>query len=146
MDLKGLAAIAGVFGSFCFVTFWFFQGILRWRETGQQTRIMTDLIARIGSGAEAAQVLESSAARSVFDKLVDRRTIVLQRILRAVQSGILLVFLGGALFTLRPRFTGEEELAMMVLATLALSLGLAFLLAAGVSFGLSRRWKLIDES
>jgi hypothetical protein len=104
------------------------------------------LVDRVGSGAEAVQVLESSAARSVFEKLVDRRTLVLQRILRAVQSGILLVFLGGALFALQPQFSGEEAQAMVVLGTLSLSLGLAFLLAAGVSFSLSRRWKLIDES
>ena len=143
---EDIFAIVGVFGALSFVAYWFFHAIVRWREVGQQGRIMTMMIDRVGSGTEAAQVLESSAARSIFEKIADRRTVVLQRIMRAVQSGILLVFLGAAMFTLRPRFTGEEELAMLVLATLALSLGLAFLLAAGVSFSLSRRWKLIDES
>jgi hypothetical protein len=77
--------------------------------------------------------------------MIDRRTLVLQRVLRAIQSGIVLLVLGIALFIVRPQFTGEGSLGLLVFGTLSTALGIAFLLAAAVSYMLSRRWGLLAD-
>ncbi len=90
--------------------------------------------------------LESSAAQSLFDRMVDRRTLVLERMLRALQSGIVLIVLGIAIFVIRTQFTDEEALAALVFGTLSLAVGTAFLLAGGMTYVLSLRWGLLKET
>jgi nitrate reductase gamma subunit len=126
--------------------FWaFFQAILRWREISRETQIMSQLVGQLRGGEEAVAFLESSSARALFDGMVDRRTLVLQRVLRALQSGIVLVVLGVAIFVIGPQATTEDAaVAALVFGTLSLALGIAFLLAAGASYALSQRWGLLE--
>ena len=141
-DIVGMIAFAA---TTAFVAWAFLQSFLRWREISRETQIMTQLVAQVRSGEEAAVFLESSSAQALFDRMVDRRTLVLGRMLRALQSGIVLIVLGIAIFVIRTQFTDDEALAALVFGTLSLAVGAAFLLASGMTYVLSLRWGLLKE-
>jgi hypothetical protein len=144
--MEGVFAILAPFAPIAFVFWVLLQSVLRWREISRETQIMAQLVAQVRSGEEAAVFLESPSARALFDRMVDRRTLVLQRVLRALQSGIVLVVLGIAIFVIRTQFTGEQALAALVFGTLSSAMGIAFLLAGGMSYALSLRWGLLKET
>ena len=77
-----------LFGAMTFAFWVFLRSILRWREISRETQIMTQLVAQVRSADEAATFLESSSAQALFDRMIDQRTLVLERVLRAMQSGI----------------------------------------------------------
>lgn len=143
--MEDLAAIVGVFAVIMFVVWTVLHSILRWREISRETQIMSHLVAQVRGGQEVAEFLESASVRSMFDRMIDRKTLVLQRVLRALQAGIVLVFLGVAILVIRGQLTGDDELAALVFGTLSLTLGLAFLLAGAMSYALSLRWGLLKE-
>lgn len=144
--MEGLASIVGGLGLLAFVIWTLLHSILRWREISRDGQIMSQLASQVRGGDEAAKFLESSSVRSLFQRMVDRRTLVLERVMRALQSGIVLVLLGVAIFVIRGQLTGDDALAALVFGTLSLSLGIAFLIAAGASFALSSRWGLLNET
>ncbi len=144
--MEGVLAVGGGFATIMFVVWALLHSILRWREITRDTRIMTQLAAQVRSGEEVATFLESPSAHALFDRTVDRRTLVLERMLRALQSGVVLVVMGIAIFVIRTQFTDDEALAALVFGTLSLALGAAFLLAGGLTYVLSLRWGLLKES
>ena len=114
--------------------------------TTRESQIMSQLAAQVRGGEEAAKFLDSSSARSVFDRMIDRRTLVLERVMRALQMGIVLLLLGVAMFVIRTQLADDEAVGALVFGTLSLALGAAFLIAAGVSYALSSRWGLLRET
>jgi len=145
-DMEDIVLTIGLFSTVAFLAWVLLQSILRWREIGRETQIMTQLVAQVRSGEEAAVFLESSSAQALFDRMVDRRTLVLGRMLRALQSGIVLIVLGIAIFVIRTQFTDDEALAALVFGTLSVAVGTAFLLAGGMTYVLSLRWGLLKET
>ena len=135
-----------LFAAMTFAFWVFLRSILRWREISRETQIMTQLVAQVRSADEAATFLESSSAQALFDRMIDQRTLVLERVLRAMQSGIVLVVLGIAIFVIRTQVTGDEAMAALVFGTLSSALGVAFLLAGGTSYALSLRWGLLKDT
>ena len=145
--MEDIVAILTVFGAIAFVMYTVVRGLVRAWELSRQARVMTRLVETVGTGADAAALIESPAGRALFDRMSDRRTLVLQGVLRSVQSGIVLTILGIALYLLRPAITDQDSrTALLVFGVLAAALGIAFLVAAGVSFLLSRRWGLLEPS
>jgi hypothetical protein len=70
------------------------------------------------------------------------------RILRALQSGLVLLAVGGGLFvySITQTLPAEGEQAVALFATLAIALGVGLLGAAGASYRLSRRMGLLNNS
>ena len=143
--MEGVVAIIGGIGTVCFMAWLLVQCVLRWREISRETRVVSGLVTQVGSGDEAIRFLEAPSVRSLFERIADRRTLVLQRVLRAVQTGVLLLALGIAMFVARLQFPDDEVQVAGVLGTLAVSLGVAFLVAALASYLLSERWGLLKE-
>jgi hypothetical protein len=144
--MGGAIWVAMPLGVAAFVIWLLLKTILRWREISRETRIMSQLVAQVENAEEAARFLESSGVRTLFERMIDQRTLVLERVLRAVQAGIVLVILGIAIFVIRSQLTDGEAMAALVYGTLSCALGLAFLLAAGTSYALSVRWGLVKEA
>jgi len=145
-NLDDMVAMISLAATTAFLGWWLLQTFLRWREISRETQIMTQLVAQVRSGEEAAAFLESSSAQALFDRMVDRRTLVLGRMLRALQAGIVLVVLGIAIFVIRTQFTDDGALAALVFGTLSLAVGTAFLLASAMTYMLSLRWGLLKET
>lgn len=125
--------------------------ITRWREISQQSQVMIRIVDSVASGEDAVTLMESPTMRSFVARAMDRRTVVLGRVIRSIQVGIVLVVTGVTLFVLRSTVDGaggadaEAYTGFTVLGTLALALGVAFFLAAGASYWLSSRWRLIER-
>lgn len=148
--MEDALAILVVFGVLAFIVVSFIRAVVRWRETGKQAAVMIRLIDTVGTSEDAGALLESSTLQSFVERAVDRRTMVLGRVIRAVQSGIVLLVVGATFFLIRSIAAGQdlagpdEYFGFTVLGTIAIALGVAFFLAAGASYGLSSRWGLID--
>jgi hypothetical protein len=133
----------GVFAMIAYVVHAIVSGLVRSRLITRQSQVLIRLIESAGPTATSG-LLESPAGRALIDGHVDRRTLVLNRVLSALQAFLVLMALGGALLFFQNQFTAEDErTALRIMGLLSLAVGLAFLLAAGLSYALSRRWNLI---
>jgi hypothetical protein len=104
------------------------------------------LLERIGSAAEFGQFLTSEGGSRFTESLsASREGAPHTRILRAVQAGIVILFVGAGLFI----FTAAEELPyapernVRAVSTIFTAVGLGLLVSAAVSYVLSRRMGLL---
>lgn len=119
--------------------------IVRWREISRQSAVVMRLVETVGAGADAASVLESPTVRAFLSRAVDRRTVVLGRVIRSVQIGVVLTVIGVTFFFFGLA-GGEEGSGLAALGTVCVALAVAFFLAAATSYTLSKRWGLIDDA
>ena len=108
-------------------------------------KVVDGLLAR----ADLVAHLDTPAGRRLMNSLTQQpEPAPASRILRSVQAGIVLTFLGAGFGALRLLFVIEEEnrlgfaTAGIVLATI----GLGLLVSAGASYLLSKRFGLIDTA
>lgn len=145
--MEGVVAVGGFFITVTLVLYTIVSALVRSREIGKQAQVMTRLIDTMGGPGGAAAVLESPAGRALFSRLTDQRAVVLQRVMASIQAGVVLAILGIGVLVLRlPVMDEESRLGMLALGGLAITLGIAFLAAAAVSYMLSRRWGMLEET
>ena len=146
-DLAPVLAILSVFGSLSFLTWVIVDGLRR----KQQLRVMADfhskLLDRINSGKDLADFMDSPGGHKFIDSISTERTHPAQRILRAVQVGIVLCAAGigcrvvGWQSTIVAREAAE---GFVVLGIMLLSVGIGYLVSAAASFGLGRTLGVYD--
>jgi len=140
-DLTPVLAILTVFGSFSFLTWVIVDGLRR----KQQLRVVADfhnkLLDRINSGKDLAEFMDSPGGTKFIDSISTERTHPAQRVLRAIQIGIVLCAAGigcrvvGWQSTIVQREASE---GFVVLGILRLSVGIGYLVSAAASFGPGR--------
>jgi hypothetical protein len=122
----------------------------------QQVKMLTDfnsrLLDRIGSLKDFSEFLQTGAGTKFIDRVSAGGTPpdIRMTILRAVQTGLVLLALGGGLLLLsamlRSRYPFEDSEVFMITGVISVSLGVGFLLSGGASYrlasGMQRR---IDE-
>lgn len=131
-----------------YIIFTIVDGIVRWRRLRVSTDFQSKLLDRIGSAREFGEFLNTEGGGRFLDVLsTEKGGSAHTRILRAVQTGIVLTMLGGALFV----FVKAASLPYPVpenlqfLATVTTAIGAGLLLSSVVSYRLSRKLGLIDE-
>gem|GEM_PF-318596 len=103
-----------------------------------------DLLAYMNSEA-GKRFLKSAPAAEGFDAGTYRSNPI-ARVLIPVQAGAVLVLLGVGFFYLRNNLPGTNATALLlVLGTLALMLGLGFIIAASLAWALARHFGLLPE-
>ena len=117
---------------------WIVSVVARWsRERGERrAQLHIKLLERFGNGQELADFLNSEAGRRFLESFSGERPRASRGILHAVHAGIGLSALGLG-FLVAYLAVSEEPLA--ILAGIAGSLGIGFLLAAYASYRLSAR-------
>jgi hypothetical protein len=140
-----------VFGS----TVWIVYLIVSAIRARQQTRLSTEfhakLLERIGSARELGELLNTEGGRNLLETLVvDRTPAPQQRILRAAQTGTVLVTVGiGAwlalMFAVRDWPPGIGS-GVFVIASMIVATGAGLLLSAKVSHSISRNLGLLDRA
>lgn len=111
----------------------------------KQAEVQRHLLDRFQSPQELATYLASDAGQKFLRAPALEKASTLDRVLSAVKSGILLSVTGLALFFLRIYLADAEgQSAFSVMGGLALALGIGFLLSAGATWFLSKRWGLIN--
>ena len=118
----------------------------------QQTRVYTEfhskLLDRIGSAKEFGDFFGSEAGDRFLSALSSSDAAAPQlRILRSLQTGLVLLALGIGLFILTDQRNFELDAmdGLMVTATAATAVGAALVVSTGMSYVLSKRMGLIDR-
>jgi hypothetical protein len=122
---------------------------IRSRQRAQLTsEFQQKLLDRVGSTQELGSFLTSEGgARLLASLSPGLGGGPHQRILRALQAGLVLLVLGLGLFayTFSRALPIEGEDALAMFATVSTALGIGLLLAAGASYALSRKMGLLDQ-
>ena len=118
-----------------YVVFTIVDGILRWRRLRVSTEFQGKLLERIGFTREFGEFLNTEGGGRFIDVIgTERGGSAHARILRAVQTGIVLVVLGAALFMfirwVTLPYPVPENLGF--LATVATAIGVGLLLSSVV--------------
>ena len=118
----------------------------------QQLKVLTEfhskLLDRIGTAREFGEFFNSEAGTRFLESLSSNEAGAPHlRILRSMQSGLVLLALGiGLRLMLQERmFSQESTDALIVLATAAAAIGLALLVSTALSYVLSKRLGLIER-
>jgi hypothetical protein len=122
------------------VIFWL---VIRQKQARIQTRVdfQKQLLDKFNSGQEFGEFLESKAGQQFLLELRSQSMRPRDRILTAMQNGIVLAVLGLGMLGLSLARRG-----FLVPAVLALALGVGFLISTVVASRLSRKWDQNQES
>jgi hypothetical protein len=137
---------------------WVFRSLLvnrRWsRSAAAQAEIHTKLLDRFGSSQEMLAYMQTDAGRRFLeagtitledDTTRQRMPSLIGRILWSLQSGLILLLVGVGLIGLRLGVP-EGDKPLLILGTLALTLGAGFLLSAAVSYVMSKRLGFLPDA
>jgi hypothetical protein len=116
--------------------------------------LQTKLLDRLGSGREVVEFCQTEGGKQFIEALsmgtVDSpasKGSPTERILGSIQKGIILTLLGLGFLSLAWKYHRDDPGdVFMVIGVVGLSLGVGFLLSAGVSYRLSRSMGLLANS
>ena len=152
--LEGIGVLVVMSAIFTFFA-WLVRVVLdhrRWlRQSKTQVEAHAKILDRLTSHDDLLAYIQSPAGQRFLESApieIDGRqrpaNTSLSRVLLAVQAGIVLVALGFGFTVLQGRF-GEAGKGFWMLSTLAMALGVGFLLSAGASYLISARHGLIAD-
>ncbi len=106
-----------------------------------RTEVQKDLINKFGSGGELAEFLGSEGSRRLLEELGEPKLSAQEKVIRSVKVGVVLSVVGVGFLALM-----IQESDLMIPGIILLALGVGFLLAAAISYSLSKKMGLIDEA
>jgi len=118
------------------------NSLRRYRTAKLQASVHNSLIEKFGSSQDLLAYVQSDAGKRLVESLGVERASPFGRIILALQTGVVMIPLGLGFLFLRGRVAGTEE-GFLVFGTLILSLGSGFILAAAVSYTLSKSLGLL---
>jgi hypothetical protein len=135
-----IVIVPALFGSICFVVWTVASTWQRNRHVREMAAFNARIVDRMGSIKDFNDFLQTPGGAQFLSTVTADRGPAgpRDRILRAVQTGIVLSSLGGGCLLLSEMFREEPSDMFMALGIILLSLGIGFLLAAGAAYGLSR--------
>jgi hypothetical protein len=136
-------AITVVFGSLCWVAWLIFSTLRRYKTAKLQSDVQHRLLEKFGSSQDLLSYVQTDAGKQFLDSLATEQPAPYARILGAVQAGIIMTFFGTALLALRGK-VADSEMGFLVFGTLILTLGIAFIVSAAVSYVLSKSFGLLS--
>ena len=154
VDRAMAEALAGPFGwpgvlipVLSTLTFFAFIAFIPWllyRRSQSRTQARSEfhrqLLDKFSSGGEFAAFLNSSGGQRLLEDLWSQRVAAKERVIRSMQSGVVLTVLGLGALGLSMRTP-----AMLFPGTIILALGAGFLIATAVSYRLSKKLGLLQE-
>jgi hypothetical protein len=143
-----LVIVPAFFATVGFVVWTIASNWQRSRHLREMTAFHARVIDRIGSIKDFNDFMQTPGGRQFMTVLTADRgpTGPRERILRAVQSGIVLSSVAGGCLFLSDMFESEASDVFTVAGVILLSLGIGFLVAAGASYGLSRRLGVLQPA
>ncbi|HTU99084.1 MAG TPA: hypothetical protein VMF13_00990 [Luteitalea sp.] len=147
-DLTPVLIVATVFGAISFLAWVIVDGIRRKRELQVTSAFHDKLLDRMSNARELAEFMDSPGGSKFIDTISVERTHPGQRILRAVQVGIVLCSagIGCRMVSWQQSLLDPEAVeGFMILGILLLSIGVGYLVSAVASFVLQRTLGLNDS-
>ena len=139
-----VVAIVAVFSTISFITWTIFSSVRRLRLARVQADVQTVLLSRFDNAQNMTAYVQSEAGKNLLNGLHFEHETPLGPMLACVRWGIVLMFLGAALCILRA--LGSVDSDTIVPGVLAVALGLAFEVAAFVSWYLYRALGLTEPA
>jgi hypothetical protein len=131
-----------------FIVYTIVDGSRRRQQVKALTEFHAKLLDRLGSAKEFAEFFTSDAGTRFMELMSSREGGAPQlRILRSLQTGLVLLALGVGFFIMLDvrAFSIEAADGLLVMATAATAIGAALVISTGVSYALSRRMGLIER-
>jgi len=139
-----VVALIAVFGTISFITWTIFSSVRRLRLARVQADVQTVFLSRFDSAQNMTAYVQSEAGQQFLNGMRFEHESPLGPMLACVRWGIVIIFLGAALCILRAM--GAVESDTIVPGVLALALGIAFEVAAFVSWYLYRSLGLTEAA
>lgn len=117
------------------------------RKLQAQMDLHQRLLDKFGSAPEFVQFLQTEGGERLLGSLAEEPANPKQKILGSLQFGIIVFALGIAFYVLAwvlKSQPSDMHLHFFIFGTLALALGVGFVLSAGIAYRLSKAWKLIN--
>ena len=140
-----LIVLPALFIASSFVLWTIFSTIRRYKIARLQADIQAKLVDRFGTTQDLIAYASTETGKDFLRSLSLEQRSPHDRIIGAVQAGIVSFFLGGALLLLRSRVPGGEQV-LLVLGTILATLGIGFVLAAAASYSLSKSFGLLNQT
>ena len=153
-------AMAGLAFFLAFMTIlgvlvWLARSAIEYRRWLRATTIQTDahmkLVDRLASNEDLLAYMQSSAGQRFLSSSPAALDVVprsvgapLNRILWAVQAGVVLAAAGAGLWLAKANVVEEAAQVLQVLSLLAMALGVGFVVSALLSYALSRQFGLME--
>ena len=114
----------------------------------EMTAFRSRVIDRMGSIKDFNDLLQTPGGMQFMNGITAEKgpSSPSERILRAVQSGIVLASVGGGCLLLSDMFHNEAADAFTVAGVILLSLGIGFLVAAGAAYVLGKRLGVLQPA
>jgi len=141
--ILGVVGGLGSIGVTAWVVFVIVDGFRRRQQLRLSAEFQTRLLERIGSAREFGEFLGTESGARFLESISVDRNATQTGIVRAVQSGIVSLVMGFAIFMLARGKAYEEGL--LIVATISAALGVGLLIASAVSYRLSKRMGLFDR-
>ncbi len=137
----------GVVSGFCWIVWVLATNVRIARVARTQSQMQADMVDRLGASKELMSFLQTEAGQKLFtaSPQVEPRRNPSNRILAAVQAGIVLLALGLAMFGLSAAIPLARE-TFLAFGSIIGAIGLGLLLSALISFRLSKSMGLIDRT
>ena len=141
-----IVALIMVFGGIVTVFWVVFSTIRRLKIARTQAEVHSKLIEKLGSSQEFLTFLDSDSGKQLVASIgiEQPRREPYSRILASVQAGVILLFLGIAFLFFSGQFANARE-GFFILGGLAVALGVGFLISAGLSYRLSKKFGLLER-
>lgn len=120
------------------------------READMQFQLHTRLIDKFGTPKELGEYLQSDAGRAFLTPPPAERATPYRKILASAQAGLVLTFVGVAIWMFRGDHLGPGSDSRQTVHTLSalsgitIALGLGFIASAILAYVLSARWGLFN--
>ncbi len=142
-----IVAIVMVFGGAVAVFWVVFSTIRRLKVARVQAEVHSKLIDKVGSSQEFLTFIDSEAGKKLVASIGIEQPSrnPYNRILASVQAGVILVCVSIALLVIGVNVADVAE-GFKILGTLGLALGIGFLISAGLTYRLSKKFGLFDRN
>jgi len=110
-----------------------------------QAEVYGKMLDKLGSSQDILAWAGSETSQNLFAVPPPERPAPYSRILNAVQIGVALTVVGGAILAIKTQLAeAHDQEPAMVIGTLIMALGIGLLLSGGASWLLSRKFGLIN--
>ena len=140
-----LIVLPALFLACSFVLWTIFSTIRRYKIARLQAEIQAKLVDRFGTTQDLIAYASTETGKDFLRSLSLEQRSPHDRIIVAVQAGIVSFCLGVALLFLRSRVPGGEQV-LLVLGTIFTTLGVGFIFAAAASYSLSKSFGLLNQA
>ncbi len=111
-----------------------------------KAELYNHLLDKFNSGNEFVSYLESESGRQFIEEITIQTAAPTSKILGSIQKGVIMTLIGCGLIVLANLFFGGDLFNVIAVGgTIALMLGIGFLISTAISYYLSKSWGLFGR-